>query len=187
MWHNFTIFLMTLVDLVARNFVIQKLFLLIVFFFFPLLNMSFQGFSNVATSCYWTFIVILTFPISSPTFLWTLILTWQSLIVFPPLLPIVHGSLSKSDVSQTSWWSPLLSPLNYQLNLFSQLLFEHSNLFSHLLFNCCFIVAFLSIVVQLLPFFQQLLPLSPQLQPYCLFFNHWTIATLLLSALMIDV
>jgi hypothetical protein len=118
-------------------------------------------------------------------FLWTLILPWQSLLVFSLLLPIVHGSLSKFNVSQTNWWSPLLSPFNYQLNLFSQLLFKHSNLFSNLLFSCYFVVAFLLAIIQFLPFFQQLLFFSPQLQHYCLFFNHWKVATLLLNALVI--
>jgi hypothetical protein len=42
---------MTLVDLVAGNFVVQELFLLLVFFFFPLPNMSFKGFYNIITSC----------------------------------------------------------------------------------------------------------------------------------------
>jgi hypothetical protein len=31
-----------------------------------------------------------------------LILPWQSLLVFSPLLPIVHGSVSKFDVYWTS-------------------------------------------------------------------------------------
>jgi hypothetical protein len=48
-----------------------------------------------------------------------LILPWQSLLVFSPLLPIVHSSQSKFDVCQTNWWSPFLSPLNYYLNPFS--------------------------------------------------------------------
>ncbi len=51
MWHSSIVFSTTLVDFVASNFVAQKL-LLLVFFFLPLLNKSFQGFSNLTTSCY---------------------------------------------------------------------------------------------------------------------------------------
>ncbi len=99
-WHNFVFFFPTLVDFVVGNFVVQELFL--VFFFFPLPNRGFQGFSNVTINCWWTLVVILTSPTSFFTFLWTLILPWQSLLVFSPLLPIVHGSVSKFDVYWTS-------------------------------------------------------------------------------------
>lgn len=66
-WHNSATFLMTLA-LVTGNFIIQKFFFLFIFFF-PLLNRSFQGFSNGATSCYWALVLILTSPTSSHAFL----------------------------------------------------------------------------------------------------------------------
>jgi hypothetical protein len=50
-WHNFVVFFPTLVDFVVGNFVVQELFLFLVFFFFPLPNRGFQGFSNVAINC----------------------------------------------------------------------------------------------------------------------------------------
>ncbi len=96
-WHNFVVFSMTFVNLVASSFVVREL--LLVFFFFPLLNRSFQGFSNITISYCRAFVVILTFPKSSFTFFWTLILPWQSLLVFSLFSPIAHGSLSKLDVS----------------------------------------------------------------------------------------
>ncbi len=40
-WHSSVAFSMTLVDLVANNFVVQEVFLFFVFFFFPLPNRSF--------------------------------------------------------------------------------------------------------------------------------------------------
>jgi hypothetical protein len=50
-WHNFAIFLTTLLDFVTGSFVVQEHFLLLIFFF-PLPNRNFQGFSNVATNYY---------------------------------------------------------------------------------------------------------------------------------------
>jgi len=100
MWHNFVVFQQPLVHLLVGNFVVQEL-LLFLFFFFPLPNMSFQGFNNVTTSCRWALIIFLTSPTSFLTFSGPL--PWQFMLVFSLLLPITHGSLSKLNVFQTSW------------------------------------------------------------------------------------
>jgi len=94
-------------------------------------------------------------------FLCALILPWLSLLVFSPLLPIVHGFLSNLDVFQTNWSSPLLSPFNYQLNPFSQLLFNWTFSLNYYSDTLTFSFIYCSIVTLLLPFFQLLLNFYP--------------------------
>jgi hypothetical protein len=84
------------------------------------------------------------------------------------LLPIVHGSLSKFNVPQTNWWSPLLSPFNYQLNPLSRLLFNWTFSFNYCSSTLTFFLIYCLVVALLLTFFQLTLNSYPSLNNYYL-------------------
>jgi hypothetical protein len=134
--------------------------------------MSFKGFYNIITSCCWTFIVILTSPTSYLTFLWTLILPWQSLLVFTLcylfLMVLYPSSMYFKLVDGPHLCHLLIISWTFSLNYCLNILTFLSSIVQ-LLFCCCLF----SNCCSILTLFQHFLPFFPQLQSYCLFFNHW--------------